>query len=75
MLLQSKNSIGEKKRMTKEKWVAIMRSAGFTEADMHRWHIEFEYSAPEDHQQFLEFLHIRLPEIQNIREWSRQSRS
>lgn len=57
--------------MTKDRWVAVMRAAGFTEADMHRWHREFEKSAPEDHQAFLEFLHIEAGEIARIREWSR----
>jgi DNA-binding transcriptional MerR regulator len=56
---------------TKEKWVSIMQAAGFSEADMRRWHVEFERSAPEEHQEFLEFLHIPKEEIASIREWSR----
>lgn len=59
------------KNMTKEKWVSIMRSAGLSEADMHRWHCEFERSAPNDHREFLHFLHIPEEEICSIREWSR----
>ena len=42
--------------VTKDKWVAIMKAAGFNEDDMHRWHAEFEKSAPDEHQEFLEFL-------------------
>jgi hypothetical protein len=38
---------------------------------MHRWHSEFERSAPDEHQEFLEFLHIPEPEIKTIREQSR----
>src|ERR1700761_7618956 len=57
MLLKDRNSIGANKKMTKEKWTSIMQSAGLTEALMQRWHVEFERSAPGDHQQFLEFLH------------------
>ena len=57
--------------ITKEKWVAVMRSAGFTDEDMHRWHTEFEKSAPAEHQEFLEFLHIPAAEIAKIRDWSR----
>jgi MerR family transcriptional regulator, thiopeptide resistance regulator len=57
--------------VTKEKWTAVMRSAGFTEDDMHRWHAEFEKSAPGEHQEFLEFLHIPSAEIGKIRDWSR----
>jgi DNA-binding transcriptional MerR regulator len=75
MLLKSETSRERGEVMTKEKWTSIMRSAGFTEADMRRWHIEFEHSAPEDHQQFLEYLHIPAGEIQSIREWSRQTRA
>ena len=44
--------------MTKEKWVAIMKEAGFSEADMHRWHRTFERSSPEEHEQFLKYLVI-----------------
>ena len=58
--------------MTKEKWTSIMKASGFSEADMHRWHVEFERSAPDDHQQFLEFLHIPTEEVHSIREWSRK---
>ena len=59
--------------MTKDKWVAIMEASGFTEADRNRWHAEFERSAPQDHQQFLEFLHISQDEISLIRESSRRA--
>jgi MerR family transcriptional regulator, thiopeptide resistance regulator len=71
-LLQNKN-LGGLKMITKEKWTAIMKASGFTEADMHRWHAEFERSAPEEHQEFLEFLHIGQPEISSIRDWSRKA--
>ena len=57
--------------VTKEKWVSVMRAAGFTEDDMHRWHAVFEKSAPEEHQEFLEFLRIPPVEIETIRGWSR----
>ena len=57
--------------MTKEKWTEIMRASGFTDEEMNRWHVEFERSAPEDHQQFLEYLQIGRDEVAHIREWSR----
>ncbi len=60
--------------ITKDKWVAIMRRAGFSEDDMHRWHSEFETSAPEEHQEFLEFLHIARDEIKAIRQVSREGK-
>ena len=72
MLLKGSATLGRTKMMTKEKWVGIMRAAGFTDDDMHRWHIEFERSAPEDHQEFLGSLHIAEDEIAKIREWSRR---
>src|SRR3974390_431400 len=57
--------------ITKQKWVSIMTSCGFSKEQMNRWHAEFERSAPEEHQEFLEFLHIPEPEIKTIREQSR----
>lgn len=71
-LLQSKTILRRTKNMTKDKWVSIMKAAGFSEDDMHRWHREFEKSAPEDHRDFLAYLHIPAAEIQSIREWSRK---
>ena len=72
-LLRSKNTLRRIKNMTKDKWVAIMQAAGFQEQDMHRWHREFERAAPEDHQEFLQYLHIPAGEIRSIREWSRKN--
>jgi MerR family transcriptional regulator, thiopeptide resistance regulator len=74
-LLGNKNSLWRKKAMTKEKWVSIMKASGFSEADMHRWHAEFERAAPEDHQEFLQYLHIPKDEVQSIRQWSRKAQS
>jgi len=71
-LLQIKSIRKKDRKMTKEKWVAVMKAAGFTEDDMHRWHREFEKSAPKDHEEFLQFLHIPEKEIVSIREWSRK---
>jgi DNA-binding transcriptional MerR regulator len=70
-LLQRKTILRRTKNMTKEKWVAIMKASGFSEDDMHRWHREFEKAAPEDHNEFLAYLHIPAAEIKSIREWSR----
>lgn len=73
-LLKHKNSLRRTKVITKEKWVSIMHASGFTEAEMQRWHVEFESSAPDEHQEFLEFLHIPSDEIRAIREWSCRKR-
>lgn len=71
-LLHARKSLsGRTKDMTKEKWTAIMKAAGFSEDDMKRWHQEFERAAPDDHQEFLNYLHIGPEEIRHIREWSR----
>ena len=69
-LLESK-TLRKAKMITKQKWVSIMEGCGFSSEQMHRWHAEFERSAPEEHQEFLEFLHIPAEEIKTIREKSR----
>jgi DNA-binding transcriptional MerR regulator len=70
-LLARSRSLRRTEMMTKEKWVSIMRAAGLRDEDMTRWHAEFEKAAPDDHQQFLEYLRIKPEEITQIREWSR----
>jgi DNA-binding transcriptional MerR regulator len=71
-LLKSAHQLRSIPMVTKDKWVAIMKAAGFTEDDMHRWHAEFEKSAPDEHQEFLEFLRIPHEDLARIREWSRR---
>ena len=71
-LLGKSRALARREIMTKAKWVAIMRGAGFTDRDMGRWHAEFEASAPAEHQQFLEYLRIPADEIKRIRESSRK---
>jgi DNA-binding transcriptional MerR regulator len=70
-LLRGTDQLRRNAVVTKEKWTSIMRSAGFSEEDMRRWHKEFEKSAPSEHQEFLEFLHIPPAEIKTIRDWSK----
>lgn len=60
--------------VTKQKWVEVMKKAGFKDEDMRRWHAEFERSAPSEHQEFLEFLHIGEEEIASIRKWSKEAK-
>ncbi len=72
-LLRNQRTFGRRKMITKEKWIAVMRASGFSKDDMERWHTEFERSAPEEHQEFLEFLHIPADEIRQIRESSRKA--
>jgi DNA-binding transcriptional MerR regulator len=70
-LLKGKTNIGRQKVINKEKWISIMKAAGFSKDDMHRWHAEFETQAPNEHQEFLQYLNIPPDEIQRIREASR----
>jgi MerR family transcriptional regulator, thiopeptide resistance regulator len=70
-LLPRTGAIEDTEMISKDKWVQIMRATGFNDADMGRWHAEFERSAPSEHQEFLEFLHIPADEIAKIREHSR----
>jgi DNA-binding transcriptional MerR regulator len=72
-LLQAGDGEWRTSAMTKEKWVSILHAVGFTEEDMRRWHKQFEQQAPEDHQQFLEYLQIPAEEIGKIRTWSREA--
>ncbi len=72
-LLRSRTSLWRMKVITKDKFVSILKGAGFTEVEMHRFHAEFERSAPAEHQEFLEFLHIPADEISSIRESSRNA--
>jgi DNA-binding transcriptional MerR regulator len=69
-LLENKALRKANQMITKEKWVSIMAACGFSDEQMHRWHTEFERSAPQEHQEFLEFLHIPAEEITTIRQQS-----
>lgn len=72
-LLKAGDGVWRMLEMTKEKWVAIMHAAGFVEDDMRRWHKQFEQQAPDEHQEFLEYLKIPAEEIGKIRAWSREA--
>ncbi len=69
-LLKSQ-ALRKAKMISKEKWVSIMKACGLSDDQMHRWHAEFERSAPAEHQEFLEFLKIPAEEIKTIRHKSR----
>lgn len=72
-LLQQKSLQEGEQMISKERWVEIMRAAGFKEQDMHSWHIQFEKMEPDAHQEFLESLGIPKDEINEIRAWSRKN--
>ena len=56
--------------MTKETWVSLLRAAGLDEEGMKNWHIEFEKTSPEGHQDFLESLGLDNEEVRSVRNWS-----
>ena len=57
----------EQNMVTKERWVDIMRAAGFNDNDMRTWHQKFEEMEPEEHHKFLASLGISEEEIARIR--------
>lgn len=56
----------------KEAWVAMLRRAGMSDAEMHDWHRLFETEAPREHTAFLRSLGLAAKEIARIREWSQR---
>ena len=57
---------------SKVAWTRMLADAGFDEAEMHRWHNEFETQHPKKHSRFLASLGISKKEIAQIRKWSRE---
>ncbi len=70
-ILENESLVGGSRLITKEIWVSILKAAGLDEAGMKNWHIEFEKSSPEAHQDFLESIGIEREEIIVIRKWSK----
>lgn len=69
-LLQRPELLARTGHLTKERWMALLEKAGFSGEDMRRWHVRFERSDPDNHRQFLEYLHIPGDEITLIRQWA-----
>jgi len=70
-ILEKTDSIKDARIITKSMWVSLLKAAGLDENGMKKWHIEFEKTSPEAHQDFLESLSIDKDEILKIREWSK----
>jgi len=68
-ILENESSVRNSRVVTREIWVSILRASGLDEAGMKNWHIEFEKTSPEAHQDFLESIGIEDDEIKSIREW------
>ena len=56
--------------MDKQRWVEVMRQAGFDESAMRQWHIAFEAREPEQHARFLLSLGLDEQQVAKIRAWS-----
>jgi hypothetical protein len=70
-ILEKDSTIRHSRVLTKDLWVSMLRAAGLDEAGMKNWHVAFESSSPEGHQDFLESIGLEKEEIADIREWSR----
>lgn len=55
------------KQRGKDAWVAMLRCAGFDEAEMDRWHAAFEAENPDSHAAFLASLGLTREEVKAIR--------
>lgn len=65
-LMQSLDAKGVR-LIDKQMWVGILRKIGMNDQDMWAWHAEFEQSAPQAHEAFLQWLGIAQDEISQIR--------
>ncbi|MEJ2622765.1 MAG: MerR family transcriptional regulator [Candidatus Thiodiazotropha sp.] len=70
-IIKSQGAIEKSRIITKDKWVTMLQAAGLDDAGMKNWHIEFEKTSPEAHQDFLESIGITESEIASIRAWSK----
>ncbi len=50
-----------------DQWTDMFRAIGLEDADMHKWHEEFERRHPQGHQGFLEWLALPAGRIEEIR--------
>ena len=69
-ILENETLVRDSRLMTKEVWISILKAAGLDDTGMKNWHIEFEKTSPQAHQDFLESLGIERDEIVSIRAWS-----
>jgi len=66
-LLERPDLLRRERALDKRTWVELLAASGMSEADMERWHREFERAAPGKHQRFLEHLGLADDEIAAIR--------
>jgi len=70
-MLGSKVSAAKTPVLDKSRWIEILRASGMSDADMERWHVEFERLAPAAHAEFLASLGVPTADIETIRRKSR----
>ena len=70
-ILENDSAVKGSRVINKETWVSLLKAAGLDEEGMKNWHIEFEKTSPEAHQDFLESIGIDKDEIKSIRKWSK----
>ncbi len=70
-VLENESAVKDSRVITREIWVSLLQAAGLDEMGMKKWHVEFEKTSPEAHQDFLESIGIEKDEITIIREWSK----
>ena len=56
--------------VTVEQWVEMFRAIGLQDADMHKWHEEFERRFPQGHENFLRWLGLPVERIAEVRRQS-----
>lgn len=70
-ILENECAVRNTRVISKEVWVSLLEAAGLDKTGMKKWHVEFERTSPEAHQDFLESIGIENDEIVLIREWSK----
>ena len=66
-LLQRPDLLRRTSVIDKRTWVELLAASGMSEEAMSRWHNDFERTAPDRHQRFLELLGLPAAEIAAIR--------
>ena len=56
--------------VTVDRWVEMFRAIGLQDADMHKWHAEFERRFPEGHESFLRWLGLPAERVAEVRSQS-----
>lgn len=72
-MLKDKNQTEKNMLMDRDTFTNLIKSAGFSDIALKRFHKQFEKASSDSHQFFLEFLGFQGEEIDRIREFSRNN--